>query len=379
MITYILSGDDDLLLGRPGEAVAMDDSEIADPFDESVVTKMLPAPWDSIDSDYSTDASREIAGRIDSRIDVEFDPLPPIAVDALTPHELTSRPTPAGPTYNDVRARKLLLCDMIERVGLEIAEVEHEIAGLSADLKAAKKLREAKHERLQELAVEMRNAKKHLTDKMRSKAGSENGIPADDDESESEGDADIDDDSEVDSTPTSEPADSEADYNPWDFWEQGRGITSVRLLVPIENMTAGAALAVLDVEPPQVDGDSLSGSVLAFRLGSDREQVTLDKRDCSPMLSGVREAEIGWRIGSPRAAKESGQKTKEDDSWKSVLVSTLDLPESTIAVLIDDNGIRTIGDIQEWTRWQRLNDLKKVGDAKAAKIEEALMKFWSSR
>ena len=418
MMIYKLSGDVDELLGRPvGEVVAVDIQRdavstsnvvpnvvpIAEAFDESVTAEELPVPWEQqienatygVAWNVPPSNQWEVVSVEDHEQSSFSEMLPmlaPIAVDAETvesaetieateavePTEPTVPvepiepiPTPAGPTNEQVIARKLEICDLIQEVADEIKAVDEEIADLSTKLKAAKKFRETELERLQELSQQLKSAREDLC-----------GERSPTSRVEGEGsDGDSDDATAVDAATTTADNESTIDpdaYNPWDHWEQGRAITSVRLLVETEGMVAGTACAVFDVEPPQEDGDSLSGSVTVFRLGSDRETVVLTKRECAPMLPGVKEPPIGHRIGVRAKAKASDNQP-EDESWKSVPVTDLDIPSSLAAILIEDNSIRTIGDIQEWSRWKRLTDLKKVGQAKAEKIEEALVEFWKKR
>jgi len=69
----------------------------------------------------------------------------------------------------------------------------------------------------------------------------------------------------------------------------------------------------------------------------------------------------------------------EDDSWRGVPVAKLDI-KPTLAVLLADRHLSTIGHIADWTAGgKELTDIQGVGAAKAEAIEEALTKFWKAR
>lgn len=390
MMIYDLIGNwDSVEMEEPSTRAEIAQQEL---FDETTTAEELPIPWEDMSSVVEDEAGVVEAAAIETQLEPQSMDEPAV--------ESADEPVFTDPAPIDaVRARKLQICDMIERVEESIAAVEIEIADLAQQLKDAKKSREAKVERLRELACELKNAKRHVEEKQRNAAGGGEGEEGEsgksddaiedalsDRECEGSDDTSADDDGSTNSAPY---------YNPWDHWEQGVAITSVRLLVPVDCYPAGNALSVFDVEPPQVEGDSLSGKVFAFRPSTNKT-IEVDKRDCSPMLPGVEEAVVGRRIGSresvassppgrdvreipmiPRATR--GPVNQDDDSWRNVPVSRLGLPSSLVAILVDDNSIRTIGDIQEWTRFKRLTDLKKVGQAKAEKIEEALVEFWKKR
>lgn len=318
MKTYVMTGEDDLL--SPGQISIPADVEF-EAFDESTLTTSEVPPWEDVPA-------------------VEAMSVP---VQAIQPEDEADQTGQDGQPADDVTACKLELCVLIEQAEAEITVVDLEIAELSTQLKAAKKQRESKIEEMRKLVVELR--------------GIDRGMPL------------------FDSKPqpprASQPKPTPV-ANPWDQWEQGQSITLVRVLVPTQGIEAGAMLRTFDVEPPQEDGDSLSGIVKAFRLNSS-EIVELSKAECSPVLPGVKEAPIGQRI------QPGVQVVDDPEAWKSVPISSLDLPTSLVEILTEDNSIGTIGELAAWTTWKRLTDLKKVGESKAEKIEEALAKFWASR
>lgn len=274
------------------------------------------------------------------------------------------------------------ICSRIIRVKTSIRAIDSQISELAAELKELKKTRGDKLEMLLELSEELESAcGDSLVDSSPAEKASEAPVEA-----------------PIESTEQAEntaPSDSQFDpYNPWDKWEQGDAISVVRVLVdqpPTESgvvIPAGSALETFDVEPPQDTGDSLTGIVKAF-LPNSRETIVLSKRECAPMVHWIKEARVGWRIGEapaaeaqPAAAMKSSEplptEERQDDSWKSISVSELKLQKSLETILVEDNSIKTIGDIAEWTRWKQLTDLKKVGEAKAEKIQEALDRFWTS-
>lgn len=267
------------------------------------------------------------------------------------------------------------VCRMISKVKTSIRSIDSTIADLSSELRELKKTRGNKLERLLELAEELEVADD-------SPAGDEA-----DDESEDEqfGEGEGADDSITDDSSDSDNSTATADYfNPWDKWEQGDSINVVRVLVDTQGIEAGSALETFDVEPPQETGDSLTGNVVAFRLNS-RETVTLSKRECCPMVHWIEHAPVGQLIGErPKVTKTSANvKAKttvpddSDESWRAIPISELQLSKSIENLLIEENGIKTIGDLSNWTSRKRLTDLSKIGQAKADKIQEADEEFWA--
>jgi hypothetical protein len=373
-MTYVLSGDDADLFSlsagveTPIESTAFDESSAAA---EAVAVVDHSIPWEDFDA----------PGASGGESAVFMDELPGEVEEAAAAEVAVSLPgggviqsTPAPTIDDEIRTRKLQLCDMIERVGSEIAEVEEEIAGLAAELKAAKKLREAKRSRLQELSVELKDARKTVEAKKEEAARGRQLSLLDGGEVAGSiaGDSLLGGESSTPASPT-------APYNPWDLWEQGDAVSIVRVLVDTQGVAMGSSLRTYDVEPPQ-EGDpegSLSGIVKAFKLNS-QEIVELTKYECAPMLQGIEIPPVGKRLVSANSWPPVVE-TDADDSWQSFPVGKLDLPPSLVQILTEDNSIRTVGDISKWTARNRLTDLKKVGEAKAEKIEEALGKFWASR
>jgi hypothetical protein len=320
-----MMGEDELLNMDPASdpAEAVEAAGVVEAFDETTIVESMTPPWEDTPAVVEETVSQA-------------------AIQPVQPDD-------------EITSQKLELCGLIEEAEAEITVVDEEIAELSTQLKAAKKLRESKIEEMRELVVQLRSIDRGLPlfdvkpQPPRSSKAKEKAKPA---------------------------AAPVAVRNPWDQWEQGQAISLVRVLVPTKGVDAGAMLRTFDVEPPQVDGDSLTGIVKAYRLNST-EIVELEKSECSPVLPGVEEAPIGQRI---RHAKDSGEsQTADSDSWKHVSIASLDLPSSIVEILTEDNSIGTIGELAAFTTWNRLTDLKKIGESKADKIEEALGKFWASR
>ncbi len=71
----------------------------------------------------------------------------------------------------------------------------------------------------------------------------------------------------------------------------------------------------------------------------------------------------------------------EDESWRTVPLSTLDIPPGTLKLLEENQGcpITTVGELAEWTKTRPLSDIKGIGSGKATKIEDALENFWGDR
>lgn len=84
----------------------------------------------------------------------------------------------------------------------------------------------------------------------------------------------------------------------------------------------------------------------------------------------------GGMVEQPAPARPAP--TKPTD-WRSTPIESLDLPESICNALRENPKmtIATIGDLSDWCKQRNLlTDIKKIGSAKAEKIEAALEKFW---
>jgi len=327
--------------------------------------------------------------------DVQAESTEQVATEVVEVEEASTVEEPTGEGKEETETAAIdavengdrdFICSQIIEVKTEIRLIDSTISRLAAELKELKKSRGDKLETLLELSEELEKAcGGELVDS--SPAGQGEADTATETEDQS-------------STDSADPNNSQFDtYNPWDKWEQGDSISVVRVLVdqpPTESgvlIPAGSALETYDVEPPQDTGDSLTGIVKAF-LPNSRETIVISKRECGPLVHWIKEARVGWRIGEApvedakeklRARMRAGESQpgrdqgEEDVSWKTVSVSALRLPKSLETILVEDNSIKTIGDIAEWTRWNQLVDLKKVGEAKAEKIQEALDEFWKTR
>ena len=82
---------------------------------------------------------------------------------------------------------------------------------------------------------------------------------------------------------------------------------------------------------------------------------------------------------TPAASNEEPTATDDDDeSWRAVTVEDAGFDDKICKIFREDNDIANIGQLEQFTRDNTLTDLKKVGKAKAQKIQETLDAFWTS-
>lgn len=79
-----------------------------------------------------------------------------------------------------------------------------------------------------------------------------------------------------------------------------------------------------------------------------------------------------------KPAKEEAQEP-DDDAWRTVELSTLDIPAAALKALAEnDPPVTTLGALADWSNaGNQLADVKGIGRAKAEKIENAVEIFWS--
>ncbi len=68
--------------------------------------------------------------------------------------------------------------------------------------------------------------------------------------------------------------------------------------------------------------------------------------------------------------------TEGNEPWRSVAIEEVGIDAKLCSILREDNNIATLGQISDWCDSNVLTDLKKIGEAKAAKIEEAMDAYW---
>lgn len=69
----------------------------------------------------------------------------------------------------------------------------------------------------------------------------------------------------------------------------------------------------------------------------------------------------------------------DDESWRDVEVGELKIPTGIVDKLIEAE-LETVGKLANWTAsWKLLTDIGGIGQAKAEKIEQALVEFWAGR
>lgn len=97
--------------------------------------------------------------------------------------------------------------------------------------------------------------------------------------------------------------------------------------------------------------------------------------------------EIGeeQEVGKAKEAMDAaigGTKAAGTTAWQGVTVEALGLPPGICQVLREENSIGTLGALADWTagggsgRGRELTELKKIGQAKADKIQEACDRYW---
>jgi hypothetical protein len=70
----------------------------------------------------------------------------------------------------------------------------------------------------------------------------------------------------------------------------------------------------------------------------------------------------------------------DDESWRDVLIEKTNIPAAICKILNEDNQVYTLGQLTDVTAEPNtsLTDLKKIGQAKADKIEEAMCEYWAA-
>jgi hypothetical protein len=116
------------------------------------------------------------------------------------------------------------------------------------------------------------------------------------------------------------------------------------------------------------------------------------KADNQPLLDAADAAEPAAVISpenarlneaiAERGVDAEAVNAADDDSWRKVTVQDAGIPEHFCKILNHDNCIYTLGQLADFTqgdgeRGRALTELKKIGESKAAKIEEAMDKYWA--
>lgn len=120
-------------------------------------------------------------------------------------------------------------------------------------------------------------------------------------------------------------------------------------------------------------------SNLCLALENDRDRPLLAKMEASPPapVDGGQPV-VGEAATDAPVGDASTTTPAEDNSWKEFPVAELDLPDGIVKSL-HEADISDMGELAEYTATKQLTDLAGIGPGKAAKIEEATMKFWAER
>lgn len=137
---------------------------------------------------------------------------------------------------------------------------------------------------------------------------------------------------------------------------------------------------------------------MAWEMAKDQAKITKDRYESH--LENLREAirkarQDGERLplfdkSESEDATEDTEATEEEGGtepaaelllWRSVSIHELTHHGigKTVAIKLEENGIKTLGDLADWSAPpsnKRLVDLPAIGEAKATRIEEALDRFW---
>lgn len=115
-------------------------------------------------------------------------------------------------------------------------------------------------------------------------------------------------------------------------------------------------------------------SNLCLALENDKDRPLLAKMEASPPLP----VDGGEAVAAEAATDAPLAVEPEDESWKDFEVCNLDIPDGVVKSL-HEAEIETMGELAEFTAVKKLTDIDGIGPGKAAKIEEATMKFWAER
>lgn len=72
-----------------------------------------------------------------------------------------------------------------------------------------------------------------------------------------------------------------------------------------------------------------------------------------------------------------GEEAQENEEWKEFGLGSLDISESIAAKLVDE-GIETLGQLQEYLADKPLTSIKGIGAEKAAAVADAFADFWTT-
>lgn len=130
-------------------------------------------------------------------------------------------------------------------------------------------------------------------------------------------------------------------------------------------------------EMVRLESESPENAPMLYRKSKATSSEARDNQESE--TSGVANSENSQTSATGTTAKTSIGPSTDDDSWRSVELTSLDLSAGILAILAE-SGFATVGQIADHTAsGKRLTDIAKVGEAKAEKIEQALEGFWASR
>lgn len=69
--------------------------------------------------------------------------------------------------------------------------------------------------------------------------------------------------------------------------------------------------------------------------------------------------------------------TPDAEPWRSVTLEELEIPAAIVNILHEENNMWSLGDLTDHCKTYEIVDLKKIGKAKAEKIEDAIAAYWA--
>ena len=102
------------------------------------------------------------------------------------------------------------------------------------------------------------------------------------------------------------------------------------------------------------------------------DEHDLDNCTCA----GCAKARVETADAKESAAADAPAAT-DSETWRAVTIEELGIQDSICKLLREENGMTTLGQIADHGKEYDLTDLKKIGKAKAEKIQDAMEDYWA--
>jgi hypothetical protein len=153
----------------------------------------------------------------------------------------------------------------------------------------------------------------------------------------------------------------------------------------VKRLNKAIESAVAELESAEEDGpEELPLFDQANRTPIQQEQTKLpscsgNTDDCTcPTCS---QARVDRQATTTEDVTDASEATPDTEDWRSVTVEQLGISPAICKILREsqEKPIATLGDIADHCKEYQLTDLKKIGEAKAEKIQEAMDAYWAAQ